>query len=220
MQVLGRSLGARLVGEADNEDKYPAAIHAKHRLGRYPVLAPGEDDRAYRRLWEWIFNGAHEGRSIAPGPPHPRARNPATHLRRSDQIRLPGWPARLPAIPARRSSGRRRHPSPGDRQVDPCPVGAGVADVDIRCGRSGAPAPPGECPGQLDGGEPQGCPELDARDTPRHPSAVPRSLGRSATGSGPDRVDELEDRALDRGPRRSDGPSPELARPHPRVTVQ
>ena len=62
MQVLGRSLGARLVGEPDNEDKHPPAIHAKHRLGRYPVLAPGEDDRAYRRLWEWIFNGAHEGR--------------------------------------------------------------------------------------------------------------------------------------------------------------
>jgi hypothetical protein len=62
MQVLGRGRKTRVVAEADNEDKYPAAIHAKHRLGRYPVLGPGEDDRAYRRLWEWIFDGAHEGR--------------------------------------------------------------------------------------------------------------------------------------------------------------
>ena len=55
-----RAEGVRRVGEPDNEDKHPAAIHAKRRLGRYPVLAPGEDDRDYRRLWEWILSGAPE----------------------------------------------------------------------------------------------------------------------------------------------------------------
>lgn len=56
--VLARAEGAVRVGEPDNEDHYPTAIHAKRRLGRYPVLAPGEDDRDYRRLWEWILSGA------------------------------------------------------------------------------------------------------------------------------------------------------------------
>jgi hypothetical protein len=60
MRVLGTSPGALNVGEADNEDKYPAAIHAKRRLGRYPVLVPGDENRAYHRLWEWIFDGGFE----------------------------------------------------------------------------------------------------------------------------------------------------------------
>src|ERR1035441_660413 len=60
MRALGTSPGALRVGEADNEDKYPAAIHAKRRLGRYPVLGPGEKNRAYHRLWDWILHGAHE----------------------------------------------------------------------------------------------------------------------------------------------------------------
>jgi hypothetical protein len=64
MQVLGKSPGGRVVSEGDNEDKYPAAIHAKHRLGRYPLLSPGDEAPAYHRLWAWILNGAYEsGRS-------------------------------------------------------------------------------------------------------------------------------------------------------------
>jgi Sulfotransferase family len=61
-EVLGRAEGGIRVGEPDNEDKHPAAIYAKRRLGRYPVLGPGEDDRDYHRLWEWILSGAPEGR--------------------------------------------------------------------------------------------------------------------------------------------------------------
>jgi hypothetical protein len=60
--ALVRAAGVVKVGEPDNEDKHPAAIHAKRRLGRYPVLAPGDDDRDYRRLWEWILSGGPEGR--------------------------------------------------------------------------------------------------------------------------------------------------------------
>ncbi len=60
LQVLGRSPGARRVPEPDNEDKYPAAIHAKHRLGRYPSLVPGQRCRSYRRLWAWILAGGYE----------------------------------------------------------------------------------------------------------------------------------------------------------------
>jgi hypothetical protein len=59
MRALATCSGGHRVLERDNEDKMPAAIHAKHRLGRYPVLAPGDRDDAYRRLWEWILDGAH-----------------------------------------------------------------------------------------------------------------------------------------------------------------
>lgn len=61
-EVLVRAAGVVKVGEPDNEDKHPTAIHAKRRLGRYPLLAPGDEDRDYRRLWEWILSGAPEGR--------------------------------------------------------------------------------------------------------------------------------------------------------------
>ena len=62
VEVLGRADGVLRISEPDNEDKHPMAIHAKRKLGRYPVLGPGEDDRDYRRLWEWILSGAPEGR--------------------------------------------------------------------------------------------------------------------------------------------------------------
>ncbi|HLH27828.1 MAG TPA: sulfotransferase, partial [Acidimicrobiales bacterium] len=61
-EVLGRTAGVCRVGEPDNEDKHPNAIHAKRRAGRYPVLGPGDDDPDYRRLWQWILSGAPEGR--------------------------------------------------------------------------------------------------------------------------------------------------------------
>jgi Sulfotransferase family len=61
-EVLGRAGGVMRISEPDNEDKHPAAIHAKRRVGRYPVLGPTDDDRDYRRLWEWILSGAPEGR--------------------------------------------------------------------------------------------------------------------------------------------------------------
>ncbi len=62
MRSLACTVHGRRLNEPDNEDKFAAAIHAKHRLGRYPVLATGEDAPEYRRLWQWIFQGAYEGR--------------------------------------------------------------------------------------------------------------------------------------------------------------
>ena len=60
LRVLGTSPGTRKVLEPDNEDKFPAAIHAKHTLGRYPCLVPGQRARAYRGLWAWILAGGRE----------------------------------------------------------------------------------------------------------------------------------------------------------------
>jgi len=65
MRVLGKGSAAIRVPEPDNEDSYPAAIHAKHALGRYPSLIPGQQAPAYRRLWAWILSGApQDWRSI------------------------------------------------------------------------------------------------------------------------------------------------------------
>jgi hypothetical protein len=60
MRVLATSPGTARLLEPDNEDKYPAAIHAKHRLGRYPVLAPGQPSHPYRALWAWILAGGRD----------------------------------------------------------------------------------------------------------------------------------------------------------------
>jgi hypothetical protein len=60
MRVLGTSPGTTKVLEPDNEDKFPAAIHAKHRLGRYPCLIPGQQAGPYHGLWEWILAGGVE----------------------------------------------------------------------------------------------------------------------------------------------------------------
>ena len=62
MRALGSAEGAVSVLEPDSEDKWPAAIHAKRKLGRYPVLRPGDHAPAYRDLWSWTFGGAHESR--------------------------------------------------------------------------------------------------------------------------------------------------------------
>jgi len=61
MRVLGTSPGTVKVLEPDNEDKQPAAIHAKHRLGRYPCLEVGAPAGPYRGLWAWILAGGQEG---------------------------------------------------------------------------------------------------------------------------------------------------------------
>ena len=61
LRVLGTSPGTAKVLEADNEDKFPAAIHAKHRLGRYPSLVADQGAGPYRGLWAWILSGGREG---------------------------------------------------------------------------------------------------------------------------------------------------------------
>ena len=61
-RVLGTCPGTIRVPEPDNEDKYPAAIHAKRALGRYPCLTPGQQVPDYRALWAWILSGSPEDR--------------------------------------------------------------------------------------------------------------------------------------------------------------
>jgi hypothetical protein len=61
LRALGTAPGTRKAFEPDNEEQHPAAIHAKARLGRYPLLHPGDSCPPYHRLWSWILSGAHEG---------------------------------------------------------------------------------------------------------------------------------------------------------------
>jgi hypothetical protein len=107
MRALSSGPGTMAIGEPDNEDKVPASIHAKHRVGRYPVLRPGEECPPYRRLWAWVLDGAQEdGRArlamhlLGPGAVdriHEGRRDPVTWLA--------GMVARNP----------RSAPSPGGR---------------------------------------------------------------------------------------------------------
>jgi len=60
MRVLGTSPGTVKVLEPDHEEKFPAAIHAKRKLGRYPCLEPGQQADAYRVLWEWVLSGGQD----------------------------------------------------------------------------------------------------------------------------------------------------------------
>ncbi len=63
MRALACAPGTCAISEPDNEEKQPPAIHAKAKVGRYPVLGPESTaPKAYRRLWEWILAGAGESR--------------------------------------------------------------------------------------------------------------------------------------------------------------
>jgi hypothetical protein len=62
LRALAAAEGASAILEPDNEDKWPAAIHGKRKVGRYPVLAPGDAAPAYHDLWTWVLSGAPENR--------------------------------------------------------------------------------------------------------------------------------------------------------------
>ncbi len=53
--ALGHCDGATLVHEPDNDRLHVAALLAKARLGRHPILAPGESAPAYRTLLRAAF---------------------------------------------------------------------------------------------------------------------------------------------------------------------
>lgn len=65
-RVLGTAPGAVVVEEPDNEKTSPAAVAAKRRLGRFPVLdvgggagrVPGTSLQRYAALWAWALAGA------------------------------------------------------------------------------------------------------------------------------------------------------------------
>ncbi len=109
MRVLSAGPGTTPVGEPDNEDKSPAAIHAKHQVGRYPVLGPEEDCPPYRRLWEWIMDGAPEdGRArLARHLLGPGAVNRIHEGRPGPVTWLAGMVARSPRAAPRPAGGPR-----------------------------------------------------------------------------------------------------------------
>ena len=52
------------VNEPDSETKSAPAIWAKRRLGRYPVLVPGDQDADYQELWRWVLAGTPQSRRL------------------------------------------------------------------------------------------------------------------------------------------------------------
>ncbi len=59
--VLGCDPSLLSLMEPDSEGHRASAIWAKRRIGRFPVLAPGDRDDDYRQLWSWVFDGVPEG---------------------------------------------------------------------------------------------------------------------------------------------------------------
>jgi hypothetical protein len=59
-QVLAHAHGSALSHEPDNEKQHLEALRAKRRLGRFPVLAPGDSAAGYENLWRRAFSGAPE----------------------------------------------------------------------------------------------------------------------------------------------------------------
>lgn len=56
-RTIAQADGVTYVHEPDNEKRDPFAMRAKARLGRFPVLAPGDAARAYEALWRGAFSG-------------------------------------------------------------------------------------------------------------------------------------------------------------------
>ena len=177
LTALGTSPGCRAVPEPDNEDNVPSSIHAKHTLGRYPVLGPGDPAAAYRRLWEWVFAGAYETRRVRAGPPYPRSGEPDADLRGDPGPRRPDGRRPVPEPPERETARRPTGGWAGHRQVDPPPTGPRLAGLGVRRGRPGTPAPSGQRPGQLVRAEPQGLPQFDAGDQAGDPARATSNRG-------------------------------------------
>jgi hypothetical protein len=56
-QMLACAPGTVAVMEPDNEKAWASAVAGKAPVGRFPVLAPGDDAPAYRDLWTWALSG-------------------------------------------------------------------------------------------------------------------------------------------------------------------
>ena len=91
--------------EPDNEKTSVVALGAKRGLGRFPVLSPGDEADAYRRMWAWAFAGSPVNVGLRIGrPPVPIGVAPPTG---GGSVRARGDPA------ARGRCGRRpRNPCP------------------------------------------------------------------------------------------------------------
>ena len=56
-RVLGRAQDTVRIYEPDNEMLHPQALRAKRGLGRFPVLAAGDESRALATLWDRTLTG-------------------------------------------------------------------------------------------------------------------------------------------------------------------
>lgn len=56
-KTLACARGAVSIHEPDNENLHALAVRAKRRLGRFPVLEPGESAPTYERLWRRALSG-------------------------------------------------------------------------------------------------------------------------------------------------------------------
>jgi hypothetical protein len=63
-RTLQRTRGAGLVEEPDNENLEPFALAAKHGLGRFPLLCPGDVAPEYESLWDHAFAGKTRGTAV------------------------------------------------------------------------------------------------------------------------------------------------------------
>ncbi len=117
--ALSHCAGATLVHEPDNDRHHVHAMAAKARLGRYPVLRPGDAAPAYARLFEAAFTDP------APDPWGDRRRALATRFVGDDgaavnqvmgDVSTP-WPPRLRAAFAATASPRPGAAPAGPRIV-------------------------------------------------------------------------------------------------------
>jgi hypothetical protein len=81
MRVLEADRTLAPLMEPDNESRSAPAIWGKRRAGRFPVLAPGDNDAEYRWLWSWILDGAPEGGRLELTAPLLRAVRPVGRRR-------------------------------------------------------------------------------------------------------------------------------------------
>lgn len=63
-RVLEQTENVTFVGEPDSEHKEPFALEAKHGLGTFPLLVPGDRAPAYETLWARALSGHLRSRSL------------------------------------------------------------------------------------------------------------------------------------------------------------
>lgn len=126
--ALSHCAGATLVHEPDNDRHHVHAMAAKARLGRYPVLEPGDAAPAYARLFDAAFTDPR------PDPVGDRRRALARRLAGDDAAtlnRVMGdpdghWPLRLRAARMVTAAPVPGDPVPGPRIVKTVHAALGV----------------------------------------------------------------------------------------------
>ena len=121
LKVLGRTQEAVRFYEPDNETQHVQALRAKRGLGRFPVLAPGDDAPAYAALWDRVLTGSWSSPSVTrkwadsmfdAGPDGSRrdvVDGGPTSLRIRASMALDALPQRPPAVAGRTPVAKSVH---------------------------------------------------------------------------------------------------------------